>query len=70
MKKLIMVIVLGMFLSGCGTAAKESEFWSQGTNYKSWSHLGFSWTGFKNVTKEDADKSAAEKWWGISYARH
>jgi hypothetical protein len=40
------------------------------SHYKDWSHLGFSWWGYKNVTEADAIKSNQEKWWGISYARH
>ncbi|MDO9110056.1 MAG: hypothetical protein Q7U40_05330 [Desulfatirhabdiaceae bacterium] len=70
MKKLVLIIALGMFLAGCGAAAKKSEYMEHGSHYQTWSHLGFSWWGFKNVTDKAAETSAKEKWWGISYARH
>ena len=70
MKKLVLIIALGMFLAGCGTAVKQSEYMEHDSHYKTWSHLGFSWWGFKNVTEKAAETSTKEKWWGISYARH
>jgi hypothetical protein len=69
MKKLVLIIAMGMFLAGCA-GVKQSEYMEHSSHYKTWSHLGFSWWGFKNVTEKAADTSKAEKWWGISYARH
>jgi hypothetical protein len=70
MKKMAMIMVLGLFLAGCGAAVKESGYYDHSSHYKSWSHLAFSWFGYNHVTEEAADASAAQKWWGISYARH
>lgn len=69
MKRMVLIIALGMFLAGCA-GIKQSEYLEHSSHYKTWSHLGFSWWGFKNVTDKAADTSAKEKWWGISYARH
>ena len=69
MKKMVMIVLLGVFLAGCG-AVKESGYYDHDSHYKTWSHLAFSWFGYNNVTQEDANKSSAQKWWGISYARH
>jgi len=38
------------------------------SHYKTWSHLGFSWYGYRNVNDKDLKKSDQEKWWGIPYA--
>ena len=64
MKKLFLVLIAGFFLSSCGTAAQQSEFWKHDTIYKNWDHLKFSWFGYKNPTKETGKTSQAEKWWG------
>ncbi len=69
MKKLVLIIAMGIFLAGCA-GVKQSEYMEHNSHYKTWSHLGFSWWGFKNVTDKAAETSTAEKWWGISYARH
>ena len=66
MKKLILVIAIGLFLSGCA-GIKQSEYMSHNSHYKNWSHLGFSWWGYNNVTEEKAIKSDKQKWWGIPY---
>ena len=55
MKKLVLIIALGMFLAGCA-GIKQSEYLEHDSHYKDWSHLGFSWWGFKNVTEQAADK--------------
>lgn len=64
MKRLLWLAVLGLFLAGCGKAAQESQFWEHETMYANWDHLGFSWYGYKNPTKETAKESVAQKWWG------
>jgi len=64
MKRLLLVLSLAFFLSGCGTAAKNSEFWDHGTAYKNVDHMLFSWFGYKKPTKETGKKSMEQKWWG------
>jgi len=65
MKKLGLLMLLGIFLAGCGTAAKESEFWEHDTMYKNWSHLAYSWYGYKEPTLKTGEESRNERWWGI-----
>ncbi len=65
MKRFCLLALLGLFLCGCGAAAKQSEFWDHSTIYRSWSHLKFSWWGYKNPTVETGKKSLEEHWWGI-----
>lgn len=64
MKRLCLLIFMGLFLAGCG-AARQSEFWQHDTMYKNWSHLGYSWYGYKNPTLETGIQSQEQKWWGI-----
>jgi uncharacterized protein YceK len=65
MKKLLLLLILGVFLAGCGTAAKRSEFWEHDTMYKNCDHAKFSIYGYKNPTKETLKKSQEQGWWGI-----
>ncbi|MBW1722855.1 MAG: hypothetical protein JRH13_11370 [Deltaproteobacteria bacterium] len=65
MKKLFALLVLSMFLFGCGAAARESEFWQHDTLYKNWDHTKFSLWGYKHPTKETYKKSLEQGWWGI-----
>ena len=66
MKKIGVLLLIGLFLAGCGAAAKESGYWEHSTMYKNWAHLGYSWFGYKNPTIETGKKSAEQGWWGIS----
>jgi len=66
MKKIGVLLLIGLFLAGCGAAAKESGYWEHSTMYKSWAHLGYSWFGYKNPTIETGKKSAEQGWWGIA----
>ena len=65
MKKIFFLVLLAIFLSGCGTAAKKSEFWEHDTMYRNWDHLIYSWWGYKKPTPETAEKTKEQKWWGI-----
>jgi hypothetical protein len=65
MKKLLLLILMGMWLVGCGAAATESGFWSHDSMYKNWDHLKFSWWGYKNPNAEDLKKSQEQGWWGM-----
>ncbi len=65
MKRFFLVLIAGLFLSGCGTLAQESEFWQHPTMYKNWEHMKFSLWGYQNPSKETAKKSQEQGWWGI-----
>ena len=66
MKKIGILILMGLFLAGCGAAAKESEFWQHSTMYKNWDHLRYSWFGYKNPTLKAGKESKEQSWWGIT----
>ena len=65
MKKLILVLMVGAFLSGCGTAAERSEFWKHDSIYKNWDHFKYSVSGYKSPTDETLKASNEQGWWGI-----
>jgi len=65
MKKLLVILLLGLFLAGCGQSLRESEFYEHGSHYKNFDHLAFSWFGYKNVTDADVERSKNQPWWGI-----
>ena len=65
MKKLLVVLLLGLFLAGCGGSLKESEFFEHDSHYKNFDHLLFSWFGYNAPSDEDAQNSTADDWWGI-----
>ena len=65
MKKWLLILLLGLFLSGCGAAARESEFWQHDTLYKDWGHMWFSLYGYKNPTEQKLKESREKGWWGI-----
>lgn len=64
MKRLICAVVLGLFITGCGAAARDSEFWKHPAMYKNWGHMKYSWNP-ENRGKEFTKQSQEEKWWGI-----
>jgi hypothetical protein len=62
MKKLAILVFLGMFCAGiygCG-----SGFMAHNSSWQSWDHLKFSWSGYRNVTADDAKKAQEQGWWG------
>ncbi|MBA4421926.1 MAG: hypothetical protein C0390_02350 [Syntrophus sp. (in: bacteria)] len=65
MKKLFAVILMLLFLSGCGAAARKSEFYEHDTMYRNGDHLLFSIYEYKKVDSKDVRQSETEKWWGI-----
>ena len=66
MKKMIfMIFVLGFMFSGCSNSITQSEFWQHPTHYKNWEHTVYSWSGYKNPTKETGEESDSQNWWGI-----
>ena len=64
MKKMFLALILGLFISGCGTPAQRAEFLKHDTMYKNWDHTKFSWSGFKNPTVETGKESQEQNWWG------
>ena len=64
MKKLGLLLLLGLFFAGCGTAARQSEFWEHSSMYKNWDHMKFSMTGYKNPTADTGNTSKSQGWWG------
>jgi hypothetical protein len=65
MKRLFLVLLGVMFLSGCGAAARESGFYEHNTMYRDWDHLKFSIYGYKQVDQKEAQLSKERDWWGI-----
>jgi hypothetical protein len=65
MRRFLLVLLLGLFISGCGAAARESEFWQHDSMYKNNEHMYFSWSGYKNPTEATGMLSDKESWWGI-----
>ncbi len=66
MKKLFAVILMLLFISGCGAAARESGFYEHSTMYRNGDHLLFSIHGFKNVDSKEVRQSKEQEWWGIT----
>ena len=64
MKKLFVVLMLGLFLYGCGATAQQSEYWKHDSQFKNWDHLKFSLWGYKHPTAETLKKSQEQGWWG------
>jgi hypothetical protein len=64
MKKLLVVIMLGLFLYGCGATAQQSEYWKHDSHFKNWDHLKFSLWGYKNPSAETMNNSQEQGWWG------
>ena len=62
---LIIMIIMGLFLLGCGTDVERSEFWKHSSHYASWEHTFYSWSGYKNPTQETLKQSNDQGWWGI-----
>ncbi len=67
MKRLFVVLLGVMFLSGCGAAARESGFYEHNTMYRNWDHLKFSVVGYKEVSQKEAEESKAQDWWGKTF---
>jgi len=64
-RRLLVLMGLGLFLAGCGTAAERSEFWQHDSMYRNWDHMKYSWSGYKKPCQENLKKSQSEDWWGI-----
>ena len=66
MKKLVVLLLMGLFLFGCVQGAKESEFFKHGAMYKDWEHFRFSAWGYKKPSEETYKKTQEQNWWGKS----
>ena len=64
MKRLGLLLLLGLFFAGCGTMASKSEFWQHDTMYKNWDHTMYSIFGYRSPTKETGKQSQEQGWWG------
>ncbi len=58
MKKLLLLVVLGLFLFGCGAEMQRGASW------KNWDHFKYSWSGYKHPTVETGKMSDEQGWWG------
>jgi len=65
MKKLFFLLLMGLFMFGCGANVKQSGFWEHGAHYKNWEHMKFSWWGYKNPTEAINNNSTEQDWWGL-----
>lgn len=63
-KRLFLIGTIGLFLLGCGTSAKESEFWKHPSMYKDWDHMKYSVGQY--CAPEMTKQSTQEAWWGIA----
>jgi hypothetical protein len=64
MKRAVAVLMMVLFLTGCGAAARESGFYEHSTMYRDWDHLKFSIYGYKTVEPKEIQASKAQEWWG------
>jgi len=63
MKRLLLIAMLGFFLSGCGAAARDSEFWKHPSMYKDWDHMKYSMG--QDCSADMTKKSKEKGWWGL-----
>jgi hypothetical protein len=63
MKRLFLLAVIGLFLSGCGASATQSEFWKHPSLYKDWDHMKYSLG--EECTPEMTKMSKEQGWWGL-----
>ncbi|MGZ6237206.1 MAG: hypothetical protein ACXWMJ_07800 [Syntrophales bacterium] len=64
MKQLFILLIV-LTVSGCCHFAEQSEFWKHKSIYASSEHAGFSISGHKNPSVEDAKIAKEQGWWGI-----
>ena len=56
MKRLLALIILSLFIIGCGATGNYT--------YKSWDHFMFSVAGYKDCSQADIEKAKQEGWFG------
>lgn len=64
MKRVLLIIMVLFFLSGCSATVRETGFFERDTHFRSWEHMKFSLWGYHNPTKADVEMSKKEDWWG------
>jgi len=67
MKRFIAVMMMVLFLAGCGAAARESGYYEHSTMYRNFCHLNFSMCGYKNVSPQEVRQSKEQDWWGKAF---
>ena len=67
MKRFIAVMMMVLFLAGCGAAARESGYYEHSTMYRNYDHLKFSMCGYKNVSPQEVRLSKEQDWWGKAF---
>ncbi len=65
MRRLILLLCIGLIVAGCAGTAKDAEFFDHPMMYKNWDHLKFSWWGYTQPTEETYQKTVEQGWWGI-----
>jgi hypothetical protein len=65
MKKLIGLVVLGLFLGGCSYGIEQSNFWKHDTMYKNSDHMKYSLCGYKDCKISYTKDTQDQGWWGI-----
>ena len=64
MKRIGLLLIVVLFLLGCGTAAERETFKNNPYHYRNYDHMKFSVSGYKKPSAKDANKSDSQKWWG------
>jgi len=64
MKRAFAVMMMVLFLAGCGAAARESGFYEHSSMYKDLDHLAFSMWGYKTLEQKEVQMSKDQDWWG------
>ena len=59
MKKIFLLLIISIFVAGC-----SAEWYKHDTIYKNHDHMFYSWSGYKNTSKDDLEKSETQGWWG------
>ena len=67
MKRAFAIMIMVLFLAGCGAAARESGFYQHDTMYRNWDHLKFSMFGYKTVEPKEAKMTKEQDWWGKTF---
>jgi hypothetical protein len=64
LKRLALLVLVCLFLFGCGQMAREAEFWDHNSVYKTGSHFWFSAFGYSSCDDSCVQLSKEEGWWG------
>ncbi len=70
MKKAFAVMMMVLFLAGCGAAARESGYYEHNTMYRDWDHLKFSIYGYKTLEQKEIQESKDQRLVGENHLEH